>query len=642
MGLLSGLVNFNETRENLNSILEKMMYSQRHRDFASPRTKIGAFYALGMANSHDYITNYNQSAIQFDKNSENNDSGIYALSDGIVLDVSKHINYFNSIGMPVKMHSGSVTIAASYKKWGIDFINHLEGEFSCVVWDENEQKLLLVRDPYGHKPLHYYHANNQLIFSSEIKGILAAGISSEIDLISLSDFISLNNIPYPSTIFKNIYQVPPGGIIIFSRDGIKKHQYWYPKMTEDHALNFVDVVSQVTDDLRKAVKKRMVTDDVYCFLSGGIDSSAIVSFASELSDKPIHTISVGFEEGERNELADAEIMAKHVNAVHHKVIARPDSFFDMLDTIVFHQDAPFTDTSAYPTYYAAKLARNLTDIILTGDGPDQTMGGSGHHVHALKNNIFKNKNYLHKIYSRAGAVLIGNVNKSPIPNKMAKIERKFYRDSVSPVHAAYDLRSGFPDIVKKFICCNELWDVHVKNNPYRHPESWFQEVSGLDNINKYLFADIKFYVPDDLMVKVDRMCMAHNLETLSPFQDIELAQIINSLPGNYKIHNSKENGIITKYILKKVCQERFPKHTLSKKKQGFGIPIQKWLKQKEGQLLREILLDDKTLSRDFFKKEAVETMVNTFIQDKGDYYFPSSYALVALLTFELWHRRYID
>jgi asparagine synthase (glutamine-hydrolysing) len=243
---------------------------------------------------------------------------------------------------------------------------------------------------------------------------------------------------------------------------------------------------------------------------------------------------------------------------------------------------------------------------------------------------------------RQAARLMAMFTDEPVPTFLNKIRRKLYRDSLSPVQAAYDLRSYFPDIVKNYLCMDDICDLHRSSSPYHHPESWFTDVADQDNINKYLYADIKFYIPDDLMIKVDRMCMAHNLETLSPFQDVHIAELVNRLPGKYKIHQSGKGKTTTKYILKKICENRFPSHTLYKKKAGFGIPVQKWLLHDDGKFIRDVLLDPKTLSRGYFRPKAITQMVDAFIKGKGDYFYPSAPAIVALLTLELWHRRYLD
>ena len=641
MGIIAGIYS-RSGQSGLREKLAAMIHCQAHRDRTTPALFVNPQLAVGMANKHDaiYCTQGEKDAIK--SHNSHNRNGIHAFVDGIVLDVPHLRKNFENTGNPLPLPLGSSIVEAAYEKWGLDFMAHLEGEFACAVWDDNLKILILARDPYGHKPVHYFNDSHQFVFSSEIKGILAADVNREIDMVSLSDFLSLNCIPYPGTIFKGIYQVPPGSMLIYSNNEIRIKSYWSHDMSEDASVSFDDAVEMVSEKIKSAVQKRMITEDTYCFLSGGIDSSAILSFASDMSGKRVHAVTVGFEEAEEDELEDAERMAKHVGAEHHQVIATPDSFFDMLETLVFHHDAPFTDTSAYPSYFAGKLAGNYTDLILTGDGPDQSMGGSGHYVFALENNLFSNRNRLLQSAYGAGAKISARLHNDPAPSPFVKIHRKLYRDSLTPIRAAYDLRSYFPDIVKKYMCTDGLWQVHMENDPFRHPDAWFEEAKSLDQINRYLYADMAFYVPDDLMIKVDRMCMAHGLETLSPFQDIDLAKVVNQLPGNYKIKKNHNGGLTTKYILKKCCEKRFPADTLNKKKQGFGIPLEKWLKKDNGKMIKEILLDPIALNRGLFRKHSILNMVDTFLSDRGDYFYPGANTIAGLLTLELWNRRYMD
>ncbi len=636
MGLIAGIYSAKRSK-HLRHILGEMLAAQSHRDADSPQIKVSETVTIGMANQHNSIYCKDNTATD-----NHGSQSIYAFVDGIVLDAPEHRRNLQQHNILVPAPTSTAIIAAAYQKWGEDFVRHLEGEFACALWDRKNDKIILCRDPYGHKPLHYYCEQDEFIFSSEIKGILAAGIQKEIYKQALNEYLTLNNVPSPHTMFKNIHQAPPGTMVIYSASGVKVKNYHDHRIAAESNFSFEEAMQQLEEQIRAAVKKRMIGKKVYCFLSGGIDSSAVISFASELSESPVEAISIGFAEEERNELNDAAVMAQHVGARHHQVIASPESFHEMLDTVVFHQDGPFTDTSSYPTYFAAKLARNFTDLILTGDGPDQTMGGSGHHVKALLANTFTKRNPLKQLMLKHAAVLWGMFTNEPLPTLITKIRRKLYRDSLSPVQAAYDLRSYFPDIVKNYVCTDEIRKLHRSDSPYRHPESWFADVADQDNINKYLYADIKFYIPDDLMIKVDRMCMAHGLETLSPFQDIHIAKLVNKLPGTYKIHRSDKGATTTKYILKKVCEKRFPSHTINKKKAGFGIPIEKWLLHDDGQFIRDVLLDPKTLSRGYFRQKAITQMVDSFIKGTGDYFYPSAQAIVALLTLELWHRRYLD
>jgi len=640
MGLLGGILVFTNRDLELSAILHRIIEVQRHRDRGTEIVNIDTSSAIGMINSQDTIFNKNGMNC-IGNNYLNNIGGVYAFVDGIVLNIPKHVKYFEDKGYSIPFPLCSLIVAYAYQEWGNNFMYHLEGEFSCVVWDSKQRKVILVRDPYGHKPLHYYIDRNMCVFASEIKGLLAVPIPKEISLISLSDFLSLNCIPYPATMFQGVKQVAPGQIVIISSEGVEFIQYWSPKLYEDSALTLEDARELLTDGVRQAVKKRLVTDKVYCFLSGGIDSSAVLSFASELSSNKVNAVTVSFEEAEANELEDAKAMANYVGAKHYHVTASPSSFFDMLDTLVYHHDQPFTDTSAYPSFYAGKLASGLTDIILTGDGPDQTLGGSDHHVFAMRNNIFRSRSHIRCALAGLSARGLSLIAGNPSTSMFFKLRRKFYRESLSAVTAAYDIRSYFPDLVKQCLFSNEIWKEHTKNNPFRHPEAWFEDAASNSALNRYLYADIKFYIPDDLMIKVDRMSMAHGLETLSPFQDIELARIVSRFPIDFKLRCTKDGSILTKYILREICKQRFPDVILNKKKQGFGIPLEKWLRHDKGRMLKDILLDPVTVNRGYYNRKQFIKFVNDFVDGRGDYYYPSPSGIVALVTLELWHRKYL-
>jgi len=638
MGIIAGI--YSNLNIDAEAIINRMINSKIHRDKSEPIICAGERYVFGMVNQHEkMLVKKNQNVVApngFNKKS------IHAFVDGIVLEAQDHQRELQRWGEAIPNLTMSAIVSAAYKKWNLNCNNHLEGEFACAIWDEIKQQIVLIRDPFGHKPLHYYIDEECFVFSSEIKGILAAGIFPEIDLISLSHFLSLNCIPNPATLFKQIKQVPPGSLVIFSKEGLKIQQYWNPQFEVDESIALETASNQIEESIRNAVKKRMVTNPSFCFLSGGLDSSVLLSLAAESAENPVQAICVGFQEADKNELADAALMANHVGAFLHQVNATPDTFFNMLEKITFYHDAPFTDTSSYPTFYAAKLAKDLTPIILTGDGPDQILGGSGHHLFAVLHNIFSDKNRIKKKLCAMGSAMLSPLVQSPAPSLLSKTYRRFYRESLSPVHAAYDLRSYFPTIVKHFLCSERLWDIHLRHDPYYFPETWFADAGDVDDVNKYLYADVRFYVPDDLMVKVDRMCMAHGLETLSPYQDTHLYSIVKKLPGRFKVFMSPQKEIITKRILKEVAENRLPQKLLLKKKQGFGIPLQSWLLQDNGEFIRQILLDSRTLNRGLFKKKSLEVFVNVFKKNQGDYFFPSPQAIVALLTIELWHRRYLD
>jgi len=632
MGLVAGIYS-EEGAPPLHRELEKMIASQGHRGLGASVVYYGRNVAIGMINPYDDIhcRTRNDDASKDHYFERNSIPGIHAFLDGMVLSP-----------LPASDVPCSTILATAYERWGLDFMNHLEGEFSCVVWDEPREKLVMARDPYGHKPLHYTVQKKRLYFSSEIKGILSAGVPAEVDLISLSDFLSFNHIPSPATIFKGIFQVPPGCMVVVSEKGITTHPYRDHRPRVDQNLSLEDAEIQLAESIRNAVKKRMVTQDTYCFLSGGIDSSAVASFAAELSEKPIHAISVGFEEEAYDESEYAAIMAKHVGAEFSRLIARPDSFFDMLDSLVRHHDSPFWDSSAYPTFLGAELARTLTDVILTGDGPDQMMGIDDHYLILLLGQgsfaWIKDKQRLCNL----GYRLMERFIKDPTPSFFSKVKRNLYWGGLSYDRSANDIVSICPDIVKKFLCTDDLWKIHMRNDPFRHLTPFFRKAEDYNDINNFFWEQTTHFIPEDLKIKTDRMCMAQGLETLSPFQDRQVSMVVKRLPAHFKTRISPEKKVEKKYILRRICRKRFPEPILKKKKQGFAIPLEKWLKQDNGKYVREILMDSKTHRRGYFKKESLEKYLTTFFENREDWFFPKASGMVALLTIELWHRRYID
>lgn len=639
MGLIAGMM-YSVEHNMLTDrpLLDAMIVAQRHRDNGNPVHVVSSRFMMAMSNKHNALV-YGDA----DHGTKMDFGDTFVAVDGIVLDSNKVYDELVMAGYRPENKQATAIIAAAYHVWGLDFIKHLEGEFACALFDRKKNTLLLVRDPYGHKPLHYYMDDNRIVFSSEIKGVLAGRVPRQVDLVSMSDFLTLNGIPYPSTVFKDIMQVEPGSILAVT--GLNEHKtirYWTPLRETNATMSLVDAERDLEVALKEAVRKRMVGKDTFCFLSGGIDSSAILSFAAEQSPKPVKAITVSFNESERDELADAKVMAQHVGATHYHVVAKPNDFFSMLDMLVYHHDSPFVDTSAYPSFYAAQLARQYTDVILTGDGPDQTLAGSSHYVAAYQSQLFDIRNRALMIFSGIGASLMGGLSSSPVPNLLSRMRRALYRYSLEPVERIYDLRAYWPELVKNYISAGPLLEAHREFAPYRHPKSWFNQASALSNLNRYLYADIRFYITDDLMIKVDRMSMAHALETLSPFQDIGLGDLVLRMPESMKLNAADDGTITTKYILKEICRRRFPVSVIKKTKQGFGVPIDKWLRHDGGKYLREILLDRRTLSRGYFHPARLEKMVANFLTNKCDYYYASAHQLVSLITLELWHRKYID
>lgn len=635
MGIIGGIWQFRRGEVAPASLIRALLEVQAHRD-NSPSESIYADQcrAFAMRNTHGgdgpRAGDGEARAVQ----------GVYAFVDGIVLDRRQLARTLSLEDRRDGLPSGPMLVAAAYRRWSSDFRRHLDGEFSCAIWDSNRNALMLARDPFGHKPLHFFHDAAQFAFSSEIKGLLATGIPASVNLQALSDFLTLNSVPGPSTPFQRIQQVLPGELVRITEAGIERSSYWSPLPFLRWGIDEEEAVEEVEGALAQSVRRRMSNGPTYCFLSGGLDSSLVVSTASKCAAGSVRAVSVGFEEGSFDEIGNAARLCRHLGVQHHTVICRRQSFLSLLETLLEFHDQPFTDTSAYPTYFAARAAREHTDVVLTGDGPDQLVGGSNHHVAFLRDNPLSRSRAVQRLLCRAVSRIIGDGSRSPLPSLVSRIRRRIARLAEPAIGSAYC--TYFRDPVKNYLCTPELWEYHANAHPFRLLDACFDEASDRDTTSRYLNLDVRLYVPNDLMVKVDRMCMAHGLETLSPFQDQNLASILLSLPGSLKLRRNADGGFDRKYILRKIAHNRLPPELMAHPKHGFEIPVEGWLRQDGGRYLQEILLDRRALERGYFKAESIRTLVRSFVTNQSDYYFASAYAMVALLTIELWHRRYID
>jgi asparagine synthase (glutamine-hydrolysing) len=643
MGVIGGICFSADPSARLRAILD----CQSHRAAGAVTVvHAGPGYALGMQNPHDGVW-----ADGGEGQRPGADAAVrspHAVVDGIVLDGPALRAELADRGVVVERPTCAALVAGAYRAWGLGFMEHLEGEFACAIWDDDRRRLVLARDPFGSRPIHYFDRDDEVVFSSEIKGVLAAGVVSGVDLRSLSHLLSLNGVPAPGTLFRAIKKVEPGTLQVFESEPRRSRSrgYWSPIPEIERGIGVEEAAEELEAALRRAVRRRMLRPETFCLLSGGMDSSCVVSLAAEAGDRPVHAVSIGFEDASHNELDDARAMARHVGAEHHYEICKPHALPELVEKVVRHQDEPFFDTSAFPTHDAARLAASVTDLVLTGDGPDQLNGGSPHHVFAVETGHFAPPGRLDPARRRALTTterllrpLLDRLD--PRPSLPAKVRRKLHRMALSPIRSFFDIEAYFPEIVKRHLCSPELWRHHVESHPYALPERWFAECEDADSICKVLHADVRLFLPDDLMVKVDRMFRVFGVETLCPFLDRGVARTFLKLPGRLRV--SEESGrVVTKRTLRRITDPRLPPRLREKKKQGFAVPLDRWLREEHGDYLRDTLLDSRALSRGIFRPEVVRRMVETFLAGENDYFYANEFAMIGMVSLEVWHRTYID
>ncbi len=530
--------------------------------------------------------------------------------------------------------SDTEAIIHAYEEYGAECPTHLRGMFAFAIWDDRTGELFLARDRVGKKPLLYTDTGNQLIFASEFSALLKhPDISREVNTEAIDKYLSFMCVPAPLTAFRGIKKLEPGHTLRYKQDGtIEIKRYWLPDFNTKLHINEEEAGRRAIELLREAVRIRLISEvPLGAFLSGGIDSSAVVALMSEESSAPVKTFSIGFEEQDFSELHHARRIAEHFGADHHEFIVRPDAL-EVLPTLVEHYGEPYADSSAIPTYYVAKETRRHVTVALNGDGGDESFAG----------------------YERYAAMRIAEAYHK-LPNALRKtfIERAF-EWMPAPENSRHRLRrakrfmeaASLPK-VERYLRWVSAFDADDKSELYtddfRHRTNamsgveclapWFAKANGAGIVDATLLTDMMTYLPNDLLVKVDIASMAVSLEARSPFLDHKVIEFAASLPEKYKLR-----GLSTKYLLKRVLEKLLPAENLNRRKMGFGVPIGHWLRAEMQPFLRETLLSEKSLGRNLFKPEVVKQLIEQHTRGERDH----ATKLWTLLMLELWFERFVD
>lgn len=536
-------------------------------------------------------------------------------------------------GRRLSTRSDTEVILHLYEIYGADCVQHLRGMFSFAIWDGKYKSLFLARDRVGKKPLFYALKGKSIVFGSEMKAVLASGeIEKKIRMESIPLYLAYQFIPDPRTIFEGIFRLPPGHTLTCdARGDIRINQYWILQQTPKHRMDLEELKTETVNQLREATKIRLISDvPLGAFLSGGIDSTAVVGFMAEEMSKPVKTFSIGFEEHDFSELNYARMAADHFRTDHSEFIVKPETI-EILPKLVWHYDQPFADPSALPSYYVARETRKHVTVALNGDGGDENFGG---YLRYQADRVFL-------AFSRAPRGLrrlASAVLEKTLP---AFSSNRFLRRAVRAASIM-----GFDPLEFNFrLFCyfdqESLLDLaegpllsHVKEkNVYNYFSALYADTDSDDIMDRILSCDIHGYLPGCLLVKMDIASMANSLEARSPFLDPKVMEFAARIRSQDKV---KMTG--GKWILKEALKGFLPESILKRRKMGFGVPLAKWLRGPLKGYLRETLLGAKARGRGYFKMDNIEWMIDHHEAGTRD----PSYKLWALLMFELWHRVWMD
>jgi asparagine synthase (glutamine-hydrolysing) len=562
----------------------------------------------------------------------NEDGTLWLVFNGEIYNYQELRHTLQQKGHFFASNSDTEVIIHAFEEYGDQCVEHLSGMFAFAVWDAPRRRLYIARDRLGIKPLYYWVSGSELVFGSELKAVITCpGVPRSIDLVALDQFLTLEYIPSPRTIFQGVYKLPPGHRLILEGSRLSVEPYWDLQIRET-PRDAVACAEMLTDLVRDAVRQQLVSDvPLGALLSGGIDSSTVVAFMSEALSVPVQTFSIGFDDQTYNELPYARQVAAHFCTEHREEVLQPD-IASMAEHLVRHLDEPFADFSVFPTYLVCKLASQSVKVLLSGDGGDEVFGGYETYV----------AQSLDRYYSllpawlrhRALPAIMEGVPPQAAKKGLINKTKRFVEGAALPASLQHTRWMTFMDERAKA----ELYQPDLKANTNGYGatyllEGYFQRVSQLDPLAQQQYVDIKTYLVDNILTKVDRMSMAASIEARVPLLDHRIVEFALSLPPHHKLSRGR-----TKLVLQQAMRGRLPEAVLNRPKQGFSIPMKHWLRGSLRPLMMDLLSPECVRRRVFFKPDAVDRWVEEHLQGRANH----SHRLWALMVFELWQRQTLD
>ena len=545
-------------------------------------------------------------------------------------------------GYRFKTRSDTEVVLRAYENWGDEFLHHLRGMFALAIYDSRPARngaaeirrrtprLLLARDRVGKKPLYYYQHDGRIIFGSEIKAILAdPSVTAQVRRSVLPLYLSYGYVPAPDTFFENIFELPPAHRLVVENGAVTVDRYWQAPRQKaiEPALSEKQYIERLRELFEEAVRVRLVSDvPLGAFLSGGVDSAAIVAFMSRIMKQPVKTFAIGFSDDPSfNELEYARRVANQFKSEHREFMVSPDAI-EMLPKLVWHHDQPFADSSAIPSFLVAQKTREHVKVALTGDGGDELFAGYERFAAAR---LAENYRRAPELLRNAAKQTLDLMPEATTYRSFVRRARRFVDSAALPLTERYLNWVGIfsPSLI------GELLVDDLESDPVAHFQRYFDAVSGDDLIGQLLSVNMATYLPGDLLVKTDRMTMANSLEARCPFLDQELLEFASGIPSALKL-----KGMTTKYILKAALADILPKEIIHRKKHGFGVPVGRWFRTSLKSYLQDTLLSRAALGRGYFKEAVLRRLIAEHESGKRDH----GHRLWALLTLEIWHRLFID
>lgn len=554
---------------------------------------------------------------------QNEDGTVWLVFNGEIYNFQELRRDLEARGHVFRSRSDSECIVHCYEEYGEGCFARLRGMFAIAIWDSRDRSLWLARDRLGKKPLFYAVSPEGIAFASEIKSLLEVpSLRRDVVPEAIHDFLTLGYIPAPGSIFRGVAKLLPGHFLAYRHGEMRTAPYWHLPFEPKWDGAEKELEERLVEKLDEAVRIRLVSDVPFgAFLSGGLDSSVVVALMARHLSSPVKTFTIGFKEKEFSELEDARVIARHIGSDHHELVVEPDAV-GLLRDLVWHFDEPFGDSSAIPTYLVSKLAAGYVKMVLSGDGGDELFAGYERY------RKYRTVDRLGRLPLGLGTRGVGCVGRL-LPGRLGERARWLAHRSGLPYPDSYlsGVALTTPELARELL--GEATDATTFARVRHH----FLRGDIASDLDRVMAGDINTYLPDDILAKVDRMSMAHSIEARAPLLDHELVEFAARLPLS-----SKLGPAAGKKLLRAAATRLLPPSSLSKKKQGFAIPLARWFRGELRELAFDTLTSRPFRQRGLFDQATALACAERHAKGVADH----GELLWLLLTFELWAQRFLD
>lgn len=562
----------------------------------------------------------------------NEDGTVWIVFNGEIYNYQELREFLLSKGHVFRSQTDTEVIVHLYEEFGEGCVEKLRGMFGFAIWDERQQSLLLARDRVGIKPIYYWLSDKALVFGSEIKAILAdPEVKAEVEPQLIDRFLSFYYVPGEETLLKNVRKLAPGCTMMVKNGHATIRQYWDLHFAPSE-ISLEQAEKQLIELFDECVRMHMIADvPVGFLLSGGVDSTAMLGFAVGKTDRPLSSFTLGFSDrGIVDERPYAQLAASRYNADHHEMTISSKDFADFMPKFSWHMEEPCCEPQAVALYYVSRMAKDYVKVLISGEGGDEAFAGYS---------VYRNMLWLERVKSALGPLKGGLSLGISLLNQVVKSKRMAKYPSLVdlPLESYYYSRTSGPSAYFNSHG-SELYTPEFARQVNKSfsisPATRYLSngAGGSSPVNRMLYVDTKTSLPDDLLLKADKMTMANSIELRVPLLDHKLLEFAASLPVNFKVHN-----FTTKYLAKQALEDRLPKEILERKKVGFPVPYDTWMRTELKDWVSDVLLDRESIARGYFKRRSIEKLIADDVRTQR---YPKE--ILSLVALELWHRNFLE